>query len=289
MQSGVFMEQTSNIIHLEYAKKLHLTGKGIAIAYLDTGISTHRDFIKPNNRILCFQDFIHHRPYPYDDNGHGTHVAGIASSSRIGIAPDSDIVALKVLDHHGQGNIKHMIRCFQWILQYKNRYHIRIVNISIGMEWIQNEKKGDRLLYWVNQLWDHGLIVCIAGGNMGPGQGSITIPGTSRKVITVGSADDAAHGNYSGRGPTHSCIVKPDLVAPGTNLLSCYSSSHYKRRSGTSMATPIVSGAIALYLEQNPASSNKMIKLKLRSSCDNLGYPPNRQGWGCINIQKLLN
>ena len=84
------------------------------------------------------------------------------------------------------------------------------------------------------------------------------------------------------------CVMKPDITAPGTNILSCYSASHYIERSGTSMATPIVSGAIALYLEKHPASTNKMIKLKLRTSCDDLGLPHNQQGWGRINIQKLL-
>jgi serine protease AprX len=83
--------------------------------------------------------------------------------------------------------------------------------------------------------------------------------------------------------------MKPDLVAPGTNILSCYSSSHYTKRSGTSMATPVVSGAIALYLEKHPTSTNKDVKLKLRSSCDDLHYPKNRQGWGRINLTKLLN
>jgi serine protease AprX len=283
------MQQVSKIIQADAAKKQNITGKQITIAYLDTGISMHRDFLKPANRLLCFRDFVNYRTHPYDDNGHSTHVAGIGSSSRIGIAPDSNIVALKVLDHHGHGKIRNMIRCFQWILQNQNRYHIKIINISIGMDVQQNEQKTRQLLYWVNRLWDNGLIVCIAGGNLGPDSGSITIPGTSRKIITVGASDEMIHHPYSGRGPTSSCIMKPDLVAPGTNILSCYSSSHYTKRSGTSMATPVVSGAIALYLEKYPTSTNKDVKLKLRSSCDDLHYPKNRQGWGRINLTKLLN
>lgn len=281
------MKKVIQTIRWNYAKKNQITGKNITIAYLDTGITPHHDFTSPRNRILCFRDFVNHRRYPYDDHGHGTHVAGIGSSSKIGIAPDSNIVALKVLNRFGNGNCMNLIRCFQWILDHMEQYQIRIVNISIGMGEEYSAAKKEQLTRWVERLWDRGLIICISGGNMGPKQNTITTPGTSYKVITVGSSDDRSN-PYSGRGPTKDCVMKPDLTAPGTNILSCYSASHYIERSGTSMATPIVSGAIALYLEKHPASTNKMIKLKLRTSCDDLGLPHNQQGWGRINIQKLL-
>lgn len=283
------MEQASQLIHLDYAKEQQITGKNVTIAYLDSGITMHHDFLKPHNRLILFKDFVNHRSLPYDDHGHGTHVTGIGSSSRIGVAPSSNILSLKVLNRQGNGKARNIIRCFQWILQYKDIYQIRIVNISIGMEADSTQTHSRTLLHWVNRLWDAGLIVCIAAGNLGPAKGSVTIPGISKKIITVGASDDQCQEDYSGRGPTKACIIKPDLTAPGTDILSCYGSSHYIKRSGTSMATPMVSGAIALYLEKNPAATNKMVKLKLRSSCDDLGYPPNQQGWGRINIQKLLN
>lgn len=283
------MEQALRTINWHYAASKNITGKGITIAYLDTGISLHHDFLKPTRRVICFRDFVNLRSYPYDDNGHGTHVAGIGSSSKFGVAPASNIVALKVLNRNGTGKFKNMIRCFQWILDNKDRYKIRIVNVSIGMEDTPEKQQTTELISWVNNLWDSGLIVCISGGNLGPKPHSITIPGTSPKIITVGSSDDQYEKNYSGQGPTKNCVIKPDLIAPGTNILSCYGSSHFIKKSGTSMATPIVSGAIALYLEKYPATTNKMMKLKLRSSCDDLGYPPNKQGWGRINIQKLFN
>lgn len=282
------MEQILKLIHGDYAKEHQITGKGITIAYLDTGISMHHDFLNPYNRLIYFKDFVYQRSFPYDDNGHGTHVAGIGSSGRMGIAPASNILALKVLNRQGNGNARNIIRCFQWILRYKDTYHIRIVNISIGMESSSFQRHGAILMDWVNRLWDAGLIVCIAGGNLGPEKSSITIPGISPKIITVGSSDDEMTTNYSGRGPTIDCVIKPDITAPGTNILSCFGSSHYIKKSGTSMATPVISGAIALYLEKNPTVTNKMVKLKLRSSCDDLGYPPNQQGWGRINLEKLL-
>lgn len=281
------MERVKHLIHFDRISSLGLTGKHVTIAFLDTGISSHRDFLYPTNRILCFRDFVYGHSRFYDDNGHGTHITGIASSNLIGIAPHSNIVSLKVLNRHGNGQTLHLIRCFQWILAHHDTYNIRIVNISMGMS-NPNHPSSKELLYWVERLWDEGLIVCTAAGNLGPSTRSITIPGISRKIITVGSFDGSPHTSYSGRGPTHSCIVKPDLTAPGNEIKSCYGVTRYTIRSGTSMATPVVCGAIALYLEKFPASTNKDIKLKLRSSCDDLGYPQNQQGWGRINLEKFL-
>ena len=282
------MDRVRDVISLPYARSLSLTGKGITIAYLDTGLSLHKDFLTPSNRLLHFHDFIHQKSIPYADHEHGTHVIGIAASSLLGIAPHSSIIALKVLDAKGNGRYSHMSAAFQWLLSHKEEYQIRIVNISIGMPASSKKSYGEQLLHWVDRLWDAGLVVCIASGNDGPGPSTVTLPGTSHKIITVGSSDDFAS-PYSGRGPTSQCIVKPDLLAPGTGIRSCYKTDQYIKRSGTSMATPIVSGAIALYLEKHPTSTNKMVKYKLRSSCDDLGLSPNHQGWGRINIKKLLS
>lgn len=120
---------------------------------------------------------------------------------------------------------------------------------------MEKEEVGEdsELVRAVNRVWDSGLIVCVAAGNNGPGEGSVTTPGISRKVITVGSSEANADTDYSGRGPNFSCIIKPDLVAPGSNICSCKrvgrtvpsrmeENFYYTRKSGTSMATPIVSG-----------------------------------------------
>ena len=108
--------------------------------------------------------------------------------------------------------------------------------------------------------------------------------------------------NYSGRGPTQDCIVKPDILAPGADIVSCLSNTVSEKRaknheitqgvyvsmSGTSMSTPIVSGAIALLLELYPSLSPDDVKLKLKQSADDLNFPQNQQGWGLLNIKKLL-
>ncbi len=196
----------------------------------------------------------------YDDYGHGTHIAGIAAGSGrmsnglyCGIAPEADIIALKVLDFRGNGNIPTLMRALDWILLNRERYHIQIVNISVGT--IEKEEIGENseLIRAVNQIWDSGMVVCVAAGNNGPKANSVTTPGISRKVITVGSSEGSDNTDYSGRGPNFSCIIKPDLVAPGSNICSCRrvgknipvqteGNFYYIRKSGTSMATPIVSG-----------------------------------------------
>ena len=185
-------------------------------------------------------------------------------------------------------------------MPYDNHGHgIRVVNISMGTEDSDNKGENATLVRAVDELWNMGLIICVAAGNRGPEKYTITTPGISRKVITFGACDDdkrvmldnKSTFNYSGRGPTYnSCIIKPEIVSPGSNILSCSNSrDYYAIKSGTSMATPIVSGAIALMLEKNPHLSNKDVKLKLHDSAVDIGIDKNRQGWGMLNIRRLLN
>ena len=147
-----------------------------------------------------------------------------------------------------------------------------------------------------NQKVPEGWVI-VAAGNEGPEARSVTTPGISRKVITVGCSDDDREvlvgGNrmvdYSGRGPTAACICKPDLVAPGCSVVSCSSrADKYTIKSGTSMSTPIVSGAVALLLERFPDMSNKDVKLRLRESSVDIGLPRNQQGWGLLDVGKML-
>ena len=283
-------------------------GRGIGIAFLDTGIFLHRDFIFPDNRILMFKDFIEHKSTPYDDNGHGTHICGIAcgngSASKgryAGIAPKSHLIVGKVLDKKGNGSIENVAEGISWILKNARRYNIRILNISIGAQDGVQKAQSLELIHSVETAWDFGLVVVVAAGNNGPKPMSVTAPGISPKVITVGASDDDelidSHGqhysHYSGRGPLSSTIIKPDLVAPGSNILSCchkksYGQYSYTSRSGTSMATPMVSGAAALLLGMYPKLTNTQVKYRLQHTCTNLGFPPNRQGYGQLDIARLL-
>ena len=222
-----------------------LSGKGIGVAVLDTGAYPHIDF---EDRIWAFRDYIHGREQAYDDNGHGTHVLGIlggngtASGGKYrGTAFGCGLIPIKVLDEKGNGNKEKVIQALKWIEENMNRYHIRVVNISVGTT--QREGHED-LIEAVEEAWDKGLVVVAAAGNMGPGRGSITAPGSSRKIITVGSSDMLVRNQgISGRGPTRDCVSKPDIVAPGNEIISCSNKRNafpYTQKSGTSMSTPFV-------------------------------------------------
>ena len=115
-------------------------------------------------------------------------------------------------------------------------------------------------------------------------ENSVTVPGISRKIITVGSFDDIR----SGKGPTDCCIVKPEILAPGHDIISLGTrDGTYVRKTGTSMATPIVSGAIALLLEKNPNMRPEAVKLALYNTCDRAG-DSHKGSWGIINVDKLV-
>lgn len=270
------------------------TGKGVGVCVLDTGIFPHIDF---SGRIRAFHDFIGYRIRPYDDNSHGTHVCGIiggdgrASEGRIrGVAPECELIVLKVLDRMGNGRKEDVLKAFRWILENRRYYGIQVVNISVGTTC---RTFGDHkvLIDGVEKLWDKGLVVVAAAGNQGPRPGSVTAPGSSRKIITVGSSDLlAGRTAISGRGPTFECICKPDLVAPGNHVLSCSAGTDngYGVKSGTSMSTPLVSGAVALMLEKNPGLTNVQIKMKLKESARDMGLPKNQQGWGELDLRHLM-
>lgn len=275
-------------------EKSFYTGKGIGVCILDTGIYEHIDF---TGRIWAFYDFLAFKRRPYDDNGHGTHVAGLVAGDGTasmgkyrGAAPGCGIISLKVLDRYGTGSQDDVLRALRWIRENRQQYRIRVVNISVGTT-CNSKRNHARLLGSVEQLWDEGVVVVTAAGNQGPRPGSITAPGSSKKVITVGSSDLLeGRSAISGRGPTAECVCKPDIVAPGNKIMSCVPGKPYSYgvKSGTSMSTPLVTGAIACALEKNPALTNTDIKTMLMNSADDMGLPQNLQGWGKFNRRKFL-
>lgn len=306
------MDTARKTVNANIVQENGYTGKGIGIAILDTGISPNNDFLYPQNRILAFKDFINNKAKPYDDNGHGTHVAGIAGGSGInsngkyrGIAPDCNFIGVKVLNNEGKGNASDVLAGLQWVMDNKEKYNIKVANLSIGTS---NTSSNDPLVKAVENMWDRGVIITIAAGNDGPKKHTISSPAISRKVITIGASDDNITANvwgnnlinFSGRGPTLECIVKPDILAPGVNIISCLSNSvskqsneivdkNYFSLSGTSMSTPIVSGAIALLLEKYKDLKPDDVKLMLKKCCKNLHLPKNQQGWGLLDVYKLLS
>lgn len=312
------MNRVASAINLNYAIRQGLTGRGIGIAVMDTGIGYHPDLTDTDGCLAGFFDTVNGRPDYYDDNGHGTHISGIIAGNGCacnglyrGIAPESRIYMIKVLNSKGEGNTTNVLIGINWILENFRKYNIRIVNISVGSTRNRHFDENSPLVQGVNKLWTAGLIVLTAAGNHGPLPYTIGAPGNSRKIITVGASDVMQYGSgrdYSGRGPTNSCIKKPDIVAPGSDVVSCMPVNkpafprvnrffnrenqlkiYYKARSGTSMSTPVVSGCIALLLQKHPDMTNKDVKLHLKNTAYDLGYPHSRQGWGLIQCNRLLH
>jgi len=304
------------------ARNCPYKGAGVTIAVLDTGISPVDDFTRPVNRIVSFMDFINGGNEPYDDNAHGTHVSGVAAGNGIssggryaGIAPLAGIAAVKILSKTGSGDVSDALAGIQWIIDNKEKYNIRAANLSIGSA---DAGSGDPLVKAVETAWDRGIVMIIAAGNNGPARSTVTSPGISRKAITVGASDDsspinaspissmnAPRANFSGRGPTFECIVKPDIVAPGYRIISCRARSgdlslgraaelnfvgeDYIMMSGTSMSAPFVTGAAALLCEKYPQIRPDDVKLALKRCAKKLALPKNQQGWGLLDVGKLLS
>ncbi len=296
------MDHVRAMLHADEIHKAGITGQGITVAVLDSGVCRHPDYA---DRIVGFVDMINGRMECYDDASHGSHVTGIlggdgrSSMGRYrGIAPGCNFLHVKVLDNKGQGSLLDIFKGIDWVIANRERFQIRIMNISAGTTRGEDDDGSKMLVEHVERAWDCGLVVVAAAGNMGPKPMSITAPGNSKKIITVGSSNQFrsrqknVNANYSGCGPTHECICKPELVVPGTNIISCspfwQQGKYYARKSGTSMAAPAVSGCIALLLEREPYLTNIQIKMRLRESAVDLGFSKNRQGWGMPDLRRLL-
>lgn len=277
------MNHVREIVRADAVHQKGILGKGSCIAILDSGICSHPDF---ENRVIGWYDTVNGRTRPYDDNGHGTHVAGIAAGSGYssrgtfcGMAPEAKIVSVKILNRYGEGMIPHIIAGIRWVLRNRYQYNINIINISVGTTDGKQFDENSDFVQTVNELWDAGLVVVASAGNKGPEPYTISAPGNSRKIITVGYY--SKHSNSS-VGPTSLCIKKPDVVTPGHQVQSCsnkyLNGQSYEKKSGTSMATPIVSGSIALLLSKYPDLTPKEVKLRLKNSCTDLQLPHSSHG-----------
>lgn len=294
------LNSVRKLLKIDYLHERNILGKNINIAIIDTGlVYGHKDLM---DNVIAFYDGVNKKNRMYDDNGHGTHVAGIicgtgkmSSGEFKGIAPEAGIIVVKALNRQGRGRINVAVDCIKWILHNAKKYNIRIVNVSIGTLAGQNsedDKDNIELLYWIEKLWESGMVVVAAAGNNGPENGTITVPGICKKVITVGVSDNVnlAGGKrtYSGRGPAD-CVMKPEIVAPGASIMSCSANGRgYASKSGSSMATPIVSGVIALILSKEPELTNKQVKKILMKTAIDLKYDKECQGWGRISTDYLF-
>jgi len=253
-----------------------LRGAGIGVAVIDSGVTSWSNDLTyagtstsvqtaNGQRVAGFVDFVNGRTAPYDDNGHGTHVAGIIAGNgynslgvRAGIAPDAHLVSLKVLDAQGHGVISNVIAALDWAVANKAPFNIRVINLSVGAA-VTMSYKVDPLALAAKRAVDAGIVVVTAAGNLGKNSvtgavqyGAITAPANAPWVITVGASShqgtvdrtDDIMASFSSRGPTAiDYQAKPDLVAPGvgTVSLSDPTSTMY-----TTMSSYLMSGSLSL-------------------------------------------
>ena len=276
-----------------------LQGDGIGVAVIDSGITPTADF----TRIAAAVAFNPTATTTNDLYGHGTHVAGIiagngAASNGLyrGIAPGVHLINLKVGDDRGVANEAEVVAALQWVLEHKAEYNIRVVNLSVNVTEVQSYH-ASALDAAVEILWFNGVVVVVATGNKEATNGFnpvLAAPANDPFVITVGASDEQGDGSrqndkiarFTAYDQTGDGFVKPDLMAPGVNIISVLSPTSnwalsnpervvgngaYFRLSGASMATPMVTGAVALLLQAEPQLTPDQVKYRLLASADKIG------------------
>ena len=279
----------------------NITGKGITIAILDTGVDyTHSD-LKYNYIQQGSFDFVNNDTDPMDDYGHGTHCAGIicgnGNSSNfqyIGVAPDAKFFAVKILNQNGEGTFDTYLSGMEKAVDPNDdgdtSDHADIISLSFGTE--EAGRPDDQFCKVVDNIVKMGVIVVAAAGNRGPESNTITSPGCALQSICVGSTDKVdVVAPSSSRGPVEwggNYLVKPDILAPGINIISTKNGGGYIVKSGTSMAVPHVAGAAALILQANPDYTPEKVKQILKENAKNLKYDPNIQGSGRVDVSNVF-
>ncbi|MDF2889862.1 MAG: aprX2 [Clostridia bacterium] len=248
----------------------------IVVAVIDTGIdAAHVDL--DGGKVLAWKDYVNNKTAPYDDNGHGTHcsstIAGEGDGNSLykGVAPGAALVGIKVLDRKGSGSMSNVTAGIDWAVQNKATYGIEAISLSLGTDASSDGTDSTSLA--VNNAFDNGISVLVAAGNSGPGKYTIGSPGAAEKAITVGAMADVGEKGFnlayfSSRGPTADGRVKPDIAAPGVNIMAAKANttSSYISYSGTSMATPFTAGTVALMLDANPSLTPTQVKNTITST-----------------------
>ncbi|HJW91272.1 MAG TPA: S8 family serine peptidase [Anaerolineales bacterium] len=279
-----------------------LQGQGITVAVVDSGVNTNEDLratLKPKSpaRIIANIKTNSATRNKADKYGHGTHIAGIiggngyhSQGAYIGVAPKVNLVNVKVSDDIGQATTSEVVAGLQWIYTNRVKFNIRVANLSLNTTLAESYHTSP-LNAALEILWFNGIVVVVSAGNNGStNSGVIYPPANDPFVITVGASDDmgtAATGDdvlatYSAFGMTADGFSKPDLVAPGSNIVSLFASpnarlnkdhpgytvgdsspAHYFRMSGTSMASAVTAGAVALLLQDEPGLTPDQVKYRL--------------------------
>jgi serine protease AprX len=324
INNNISVQTGADILH-----KRGFTGQGVAVAVIDSGSIMGGNHGKNllensfgNKRNKIKYNAIEDREFTGnndDYNGHGTHVTGIIASSLKsedghfnGIAPDVDLVSIKAFDENGASTYSIVLEALNWLYDNHDMYNVRVLNLSLGAT-VRSNYWDDPINQAVMKLWDAGIVVVTSAGNTGSkGMGSITVPGNTPYVITVGAATDNGSpydfsddriASFSSIGPTFEGFVKPEVLAWGGSLESKVRTSfsdtikvkksekgeHYAVISGTSQASAVVSGIAALILQRNGHLSPDDVKCRIIASAqtanngDMITYSPFEQGHGLAN------
>jgi serine protease AprX len=294
----------------------YLQGQGIGVAVVDSGINSNGDLFTSagiNRQVADVRFNSDSNQTATDGYGHGTHVASIlggdgseSGGQYIGVAPMVNIINVKVSNDNGSAMMKDVVAGLQWVLNNKNTYNIRVVNLSLNSS-VAESYNTSPLDAAVEILWFNKIVVVVSAGNYG--FGALYPPANDPFAITVGAADDKGTNNisddgmasFSAYGQTTDGFNKPDLVAPGTNIVarlvnqnmglaSAHSAnkvgSQYFRMSGTSMAAPVVSGAVALLLQDEPGLTPDQVKYRLTATANKSwsGYSSAKSGAGYLDV-----
>jgi serine protease AprX len=295
-------ETATPVYHGVFSGEYQFTGKGVTVAVLDTGIAPHDDLTVPENRILAWNDLVGAQVEPYDDHGHGTHVAGLIAGNGIssrgrykGVAPEARLAGVKVLDKTGRGRLSDLLLGMEWCLDNRDNLRIRVINLSLGTR-LQGNYDRDPLCRAVALAWKKGIVVCAAAGKAGPDYRDTASPGSSARIITVGNLDGqktltVKDERLERRGrPVGAArnFVVPDLVAPGANVVAIKRDGGYCTYSGASTAAPLVSGGAALLLERWPGLQPDQVRRLLQQTAGNVGLGRRLQGAGQLNLDRIF-
>ncbi|HEU4398778.1 MAG TPA: S8 family peptidase [Actinomycetota bacterium] len=288
------------VVRADDAWRNGVTGQGVTVAVVDTGIAQVPDLA--GRVVQVTQGLGPPKPCKNlsgelncdDAYGHGTFVAGAIAGNGAssggrwkGVAPAAKVLSVKIAGANGAADVSNVLAAIQWVVSFKDDYGIRVLNLSLGTDSTQTYRT-DPFNYAVERAWDAGIAVVVAASNRGPDPGTIAKPGDDPWVITVGATDDRGTTtlsddllpDFTGRGATAADgLPKPDVVAPGAHIVSLrapgstvdttypwYVDGSYRRGSGTSMATGVVSGAVALLLQANPAATPNRVKYALTAT-----------------------
>jgi serine protease AprX len=301
-------------------KSPYRQGNGIGVAVVDSGVNPNGDLYTQSGVDRQVADVHFNSDYnqtTFDGYGHGTVVstivAGDGSDSNgkyIGVAPMANIINVKVSNDDGSAMMKDVVSGLQWVLNNKQKYNIRVVNLSLNSSLAESYNTSP-LDAAVEILWFNNIVVVASAGNSGGG--NLYAPANDPFVITVGATNDNGSSNlnddvvasFSAYGTTDDGFAKPDIVAPGTNIVGRMvnqnmgmGSSHpankvgnqYFRISGTSVAAPIVSGVVALLLQDEPSLNPDQVKYRLMSTANQNwgGYDAAKSGAGYVDANAAV-